>query len=205
MSQLWKRDQNLLLASGSVTRLNLLRSASIPVDSETPDVDERAIEEGLRVDQLGPDLVALELASAKGAQVSHRFPGRLVVAADQTLALGSEAFHKPKSIADARAQLERLAGKTHALHSGVVCFEDGRRLFAHVESAHLTMRAFGSAFLDAYLAEAGESVLKSVGGYQVEGVGVHLFERIEGDHSTILGLPLTPLLAFLREARAVEA
>jgi septum formation protein len=202
---LWKLDQPLLLASTSATRLQLLRSASIPVETKSPDVDERAIEASLHDRNMAPDMIALELASAKGAQVSNQMPDRLIVAADQTLALAAEQFHKPDNADQARAQLGKLSGRTHALHSGVVCFRNGERLFAHVESAHLTMRELGPAFLDAYLAAAGDAVTKSVGGYQLEGLGVHLFERVEGDHSTILGLPLLPLLAYLRSAGAVEA
>jgi septum formation protein len=202
---LWKLDQPLLLASTSATRLHLLRSAAIPVETRSPDVDERAIESSLQERNMTPDLVALELASAKGSQVSSQIPDRLIVAADQTLALGAEQFHKPGDADQARAQLRKLSGRTHALHSAVVCYRNGQRLFAHVETAHLTMRKLGPAFMDAYLVAAGEAVTKSVGGYQLEGLGVHLFERVEGDHSTILGLPLLPLLSYLRTAGAVEA
>jgi septum formation protein len=202
---LWKLEQPILLASTSATRLQLLRSAAIPVETRSPDVDERAIEASLHERNMPPDLVALELASAKGAQVSSQLPDRLVVAADQTLALGADQFHKPANADEARAQLLKLSGRTHALHSGVVCFRNGQRLFGHVESAHLTMRELGPTFMDAYLAAAGDAVTKSVGGYQLEGLGVHLFARVEGDHSTILGLPLLPLLAYLRTAGAVEA
>lgn len=205
MGPLWKLHQPLLLASTSATRLHLLRSASIPVETRSPDVDERAIEASLRDRNMTPDLVALELASAKGAWVSSQMPDRLILAADQTLALGAEQFHKPDDADQARAQLRKLSGQTHVLHSAVVCYRNGQRVFAHVESAHLTMRELGPAFMDAYLAAAGDSVTKSVGGYQLEGFGVHLFERVEGDHSTILGLPLLPLLAYLRAAGAVEA
>jgi septum formation protein len=205
VSTLWKLDQPLLLASASATRLHLLRAAGIPVESRSPDVDERALEADLLGRNIPPDLIALELASAKGAQVSNLLPNRLIVAADQTLALGAEQLHKPDGARQARAQLQQLSGKIHALHSGVVCYRNGQRLFAHVESAHLKMRELGPTFVNAYLAAAGESVTKSVGGYQLEGLGVHLFERIEGDHSTILGLPLLPVLAYLRIAGAVEA
>lgn len=205
MRTLWKLDQPLMLASTSATRLHLLRSAAIPVETTSPDVDERAIENRLQERNMTPDLVALELASAKGAQVSSQMPDRLIVAADQTLALDAGQFHKPCDADEARAQLQKLSGLTHALHSAVVCYRNGHRLFAHVETAHLTMRKLGPAFMDAYLAAAGEAVTRSVGGYQLEGLGVHLFERVEGDHSTILGLPLLPLLAYLRTAGAVEA
>ncbi|MDB5641803.1 MAG: Maf family protein [Hyphomicrobiales bacterium] len=205
MTPLWKLDQPILLASTSPTRLQLLQSAAIPVEVRSPDVDERAVEAELQRQNLSPDAIALELATAKGAQVSRQLSDRLVVAADQTLALGARQYHKPKNIDDGREQLLSLSGKTHALHSAVVCFRGGERLFAHVETARLTMRPFGPAFLEAYMSVAGDTVLRSVGGYQLEGFGVHLFERIEGDHSTILGLPLMPLLAYLRSAGAVEA
>jgi septum formation protein len=152
-----------------------------------------------------PDAIALQLAVAKAFQVSQLCPDRLVVAADQTLSLGPEQLHKPKTLDEARAQLRKLSGKTHTLHSAVVCFQNGEQTFAHVESARLTMRGFEPVFLDAYLSAAGAAVTHSVGGYQVEGFGVHLFERIEGDHSTILGLPILPLLAYLRRAGAIAA
>jgi septum formation protein len=204
VSGLWKLEEPLLLASSSATRLNLLRSASIPVETKAPAVDERAVEEELRGRDLGPEEIALELATAKGLQVSGENPGRLVLAADQTLALGREQFHKPRSAQDARTQLQNLSGKMHALHSAIVCFHNGERIFAHVESARLEMRQLGPAFLDEYVAQAGDSVMSSVGGYQLEGLGIHLFERIEGDQSTILGLPLLPLLAFFRKAGVVQ-
>lgn len=205
MFKIWKMDKPLLLASGSVTRLNLLKSAAIPVEAAKPLVDERAIETSLKTRKLTPDLIALELAIAKGAEVSARYPDRLIVAADQTLALGEEQFHKPGSQEQARAQLKKLSGKTHDLHAAVVCFRDGQRCYAQIQSAHLTVRELGSDFLDAYLAEAGDAILNSVGGYQVEGLGVHLFKRIDGDHSTILGLPLPPLLAYFRSIGALAA
>lgn len=205
MSKLWKSDQPLLLASTSATRLHLLQSTGIPVETRSPTLNERQLEAGLQDRNLSPDLIALELATAKGEQVSLELPDRLILAADQTLALGAEQFHKPADATEARMQLHRLAGKTHALHSAVVCLKGGQRLFAHVETAHLTMRILGPAFLDGYLAVAGDAVTKSVGGYQLEGLGIHLFERIEGDQSTILGLPLLPLLAFLRSVDLVEA
>jgi len=204
MSALWKLDQPLLLASSSVTRLHLLQSAGVPVETCCPDVDERALEANLQARNMKADAIALELAMAKGAQVSRLCPDRLVVAADQTLSFGQAQLHKPKTLDDARAQLRKLSGTTHALHAAVACFRNGEQVFAHVESARLTMREFGEVFLDAYLSGAGDAVTRSVGGYQVEGLGVHLFDRIDGDHSTILGLPILPLLAYLRRAGAIE-
>jgi septum formation protein len=202
--QLWKLDQPLLLASTSATRLNLLKSASIPVEPMAPNVNERLVEADLHDRRLTPDLIALELARAKGSQVSQILRDRLVISADQTLALGTDQFHKPGSREGARAQLLRLSGQIHSLHSAVTCFRGGECIFSDVQSAHLKMRDFGAEFVDAYLDVAGASVTQSVGGYQLEGPGVHLFESVEGDHSTILGLPILPVLAFLRTIGAVE-
>jgi len=204
MTSMWKLDQPLLLASSSVTRLDLLKSVGVPVGTRSPEVDERALEANLQARNIGPDAIALELAIAKGAQVSRASPDRLVVAADQTLSFEGEQLHKPKSLDEARAQLRKLSGKTHALHSAVVCFRNGEHVFAHVDTARLTMRDLGQPFLDAYLSIAGEAVTRSVGGYQIEGLGLHLFERIDGDQSTILGLPMLPLLAYLRRAGVLE-
>jgi septum formation protein len=205
MSGLWKAKEPLLLASASRTRLSLLRAALIPVETKPPMVDERSIEAGLQRRGVEADQIALALASAKGEQVSCEHPDRLVLAADQTLALGREQLHKPTSLGEARLQLQTLSGGSHALHAAVVCFSNGQRVFAHVASALLTMRILQPAFIDKYLAAAGESALQSVGGYQLEGLGIHLFERIEGDHSTILGLPMMPLLAYFRSVGMVVA
>jgi septum formation protein len=130
-----------------------------------------------------------------------RQPGKFVIGADQTLALGMRLFSKPADRAQAAGQLRALAGRSHELHSAVAVARNGKILFETVTIARMTMRQLGEAEIDAYLDQAGEAVTSSVGAYQLEGPGVHLFERIEGDHFTILGLPLLPLLAFLRSAR----
>lgn len=195
---LWRGSDSLVLASKSAARRALLAAAALPHEAFTVTVDERALEEAAVRAGAGPAQVALHLARAKALAASAFLPGRLVIGADQTLALGDEAFHKAPDMAAARRQLARLAGTTHSLHSAVVVAWDGEVLFETVQPAHLTMRALSDAALDAYLAAAGDAVLSSVGGYQLEGVGIHLFERIEGDHAVILGLPLLPLLAFLR-------
>lgn len=205
MKQLWKLDQPLLLASTSVTRLNLLKAASIPVETAAPGIDERLVEAELQDRRLSPDLIALDLARAKGAQVSAIHRDRLVLSADQTLALAADQFHKPKSREDARVQLLRLSGQTHSLHSAVTCFRDGECIFSQVQTAHLTMRVFGTKFVDNYLDVVGVSAMQSVGGYQLEGTGIHLFESVDGDHTTILGLPILPVLAFLRHFGAIES
>ena len=192
---LW-RGAPLVLASKSKVRRTLLESAGILVEIDPADIDERAAE----APHAGatPEQIALLLAREKALAVARRRPGLLVLGADQTLALGNRRFSKPATVSTAREQLASLAGKTHALHSGAAVARDGKILFETIATAHLTMRALSNDALDAYLAAAGERILSSVGAYQLEGLGVHLFEKIEGDHFTILGLPLLPLLAFFR-------
>jgi septum formation protein len=145
-----------------------------------------------------PGEIASLLAREKALSVSARQPGQFVIGADQTLALGERLFSKPAGRAQAAEQLRALAGQRHELHSAVAVVRDGKILFEVVAIAGMTMRRLGEAEIDVYLDEAGDAVTSSVGAYQLEGLGVHLFERIEGDHFTILGLPLLPLLAFLR-------
>src|SRR5262249_50300047 len=138
------------------------------------------------------------LARAKAEAVGREHPGTLVIGADQTLAVGEELFDKPGDTAIARTQLEQLRGKTHTLHSAAVLAQDASIVWTCVEEARLTMRNFSAAFLDAYLASRGEAVCRTVGAYEIESAGIQLFERVEGDHFTIIGLPLIPLLAELR-------
>jgi septum formation protein len=193
---LWLAAEALVLASGSAVRRMLLEAAGIPVEIVAPEIDERAAEAELG----GADApaIAMHLARAKARAVSRRKSGRLVVGADQILTLGAQRFSKPADRATARAQLLTLRGHTHVLHCAVAAVRDGDILFEHADGARLTMRPFSEGFLDDYLNAAGAAATASVGGYQLEGHGVQLFERIEGDYFTILGLPLLPLLAFLR-------
>ena len=200
---LWLGEAPLVLASKSATRRALLEAARLPVETVTVEVDERALEAQASRRGAGPAAIALELSRAKARAGSAKAPGRLVIGADQTLALGDDAFHKPADRAAARTQLARLAGNRHALHSAVAVALDGAILFETGQSAHLTMRPLDSVVLDAYLDAAGDAALSSVGGYQLEGVGIHLFEAVEGDHAVILGLPLLPLLGFLRDHGAL--
>lgn len=197
-NSLWRGAVPLLLASKSAARRALLQAARVPFEAVSVEVDERAIEAQAVRDGSDPATVALTLARAKALAGALAYPGRRVIGADQTLALGDEAFHKPADRAAARAQIGRLAGRTHSLHSAAAVACDGAVLWATVESAHLTMRPLTEAAIEAYLEAAGEAVLSSVGGYQLEGLGIHLFTGVEGDHSVILGLPLLPLLGFLR-------
>lgn len=189
-----------MLASKSAPRRALLEAAGIPLIIDPADIDERAAEAASLKEAATPEGAALLLARAKALETAKRNSGKMVLGADQTLALGSERFSKPKSIEAARAQLKKFSGKTHALHSGIALVRDNKVLFETVTSAYLTMHTFTDAFLDAYLADAGERVMQSVGAYQLESLGVNLFEKIDGDHFTILGMPLMPLLAYFRKA-----
>lgn len=192
----WRGAQPPILASQSAVRRALLVHAGIAVETIPADLDERAVQRESGLTHPG-DIAGL-LAGEKARAVSLRHPGRIVIGADQTLALGDELFSKPADRAGAAAQIARLAGKTHALHSAVSVMTDGEAQFAHVSVARMTMRALTDAQVGTYLDETGAAVTASVGAYQLEKTGIHLFERIEGDHFTILGLPLLPLLGFLR-------
>jgi septum formation protein len=193
----WRGDLPLLLASTSATRRALLASAGLAVDTESPGVDERAVEAACA--GLPPEALARRLAEAKASAVAARRPERVVVGADQVLECDGTLFHKPADLAAARAQIAALAGRTHALRSAVALAVDGAVVESFVETAHLTLRPLDAAAIAAYVDLAGpDRVCASVGGYQLEGLGIHLFAAIAGDHSTILGLPLLPLLARLR-------
>jgi septum formation protein len=200
---LWLAPQPLVLASGSAVRCTLLEAAGIAVEARSASLDERAIEAGAPSDD--PAVVAALLARAKALRVAADVPGRLVVGADQTLALGRRRFDKPADRAAARAQLQALAGRTHELHAAVAVVRGSDVLFEHGSVARLTMRPLTEAFLDRYLDAAGVAVTASVGAYQVEAIGIELFERIDGDHFTVLGLPLLPLLAYLRAEGSLAA
>jgi septum formation protein len=194
----WLADEPLVLASKSTIRHAILRDARIPVAVEPADIDERGIEQRSAKEDAGE--LAAVLACEKARTVAARFPGRLVLGADQTLALGERRFSKSADRAGARRQLAALRGQTHELHSAVALVRGSSVLFEHREVARLTMRSFSDEFLEAYLDAAGTAVTASVGGYQLEKVGIQLFEHIQGDHFTILGLPLVPLLEYLRTA-----
>jgi septum formation protein len=193
---LWRGKHPLVLASQSLTRQALLANAGIDFEAVAADLDERTVQQASGL--LAPGDIAVLLAREKALSVSSRQPGKYVIGADQTLAQGERLFSKPAGRPQAAEQLRALAGRSHELHSAVAVARDGRILFEAVAIAAMTMRRLGEAEIDVYLDQAGEAVTSSVGAYQLEGLGVHLFERIEGDHFTILGLPLLPLLAFLR-------
>ncbi len=193
---LWRERQPLILASQSAVRRSLLGNAGIPVETIPADIDERAIQQSSGLTD--PGEIATLLAGEKARFVSAKQPGRYIVGADQTLALGERLFSKPANRAAAAAQIGLLAGQTHALHSAINVTKDGASLFSHVSVARMTMRPLTENEIAVYIDEAGDAVTASVGAYQLERSGVHLFEQIDGDHFTILGLPLLPLLAFLR-------
>jgi septum formation protein len=196
---LWRGKHPLILASQSRARQALLANAGIGFETVPADIDEREVQRASGLSAPG-DVAAL-LARQKALWVSSRQPDRFVVGADQTLARGARLFSKPAGRAQAAEQLRALAGGSHELYSAVAVARDGQILFEGAAVARMTMRQLGEPEITAYLDEAGEAVTSSVGAYQLEALGVHLFEHIAGDHFTILGLPLLPLLAFLREAR----
>lgn len=203
MPALWRDPAPLVLASTSTTRKALLASVGLAFEAVPPDVDERAIEVGALSSGATPEVLAARLAREKALAVSRFRPASLVVGADQTLALGDRLFHKPTSRAAAAEQIAALSGRTHALHSGVAIAREGAVVAEVHASARLTMRPLDAAAIALYLDLAGDSVTSSVGGYRLEDVGAHLFERVEGDHSTVLGLPIFPLLAALRDLGAL--
>jgi septum formation protein len=195
----------LILASGSAARAALLRAAGVPIEIDPAALDEDEIKADLRRHGVEVGQVAEQLARRKAIAVSARHPGRLVLGADQMLVCAGRWFDKPADLAAARAQLEMLAGKTHELVTGVSVVRDRVPLWRMSARARLTMRALGPEALDAYLAAAGADVLGSVGAYRLEGLGAQLFEHIDGDFFTILGLPLLPVLAFLRREGILAA
>lgn len=195
----WRPAEPLVLASQSAVRRKILESAGLPVEVHPADIDERAIEQAAM--PASPPQIACVLAAAKAQAVAGRAPGRIVLAADQTLSCDGRLYSKATSRAAVRDQLAALRGRTHELHAAVVVHDTraGESIFTRVETARLTMRSFSDAFLDSYLDQMGEAACATVGGYQLEGIGIHLFRQIEGDYFTILGLPIVPVLAYMRE------
>jgi septum formation protein len=192
-------DPPLILASASMARRVVLDGAGLRYAALAAAVDEAAIKEAAQAEGIGPVDTALILADAKAERIARRHPEALVIGCDQLLVCEGAWFDKPADVAAARLHLERLRGRRHELVTAIVCHRHGARAWQHVATPRLTMRAFSDSFLDAYLAAEGEALTQSVGAYRLEGPGVQLFNRIEGEHAAILGLPLLPLLDFLRQ------
>jgi len=193
------------LASASRFRQDMLRNAGVDFEVVLPDLDERALAAPLENSGAAPADVAMILAEAKAVAVSETLPGRWVLGCDQTLSLGDRMFHKPRDMEEARRHLLALSGRTHQLNSAAALAKDGEARWRHLGVADMTMRTLDPAFIGRHLAKVGDAVLASVGAYQVESRGVQLFERIEGDYWTIVGLPLLPVLEALRERGLVDA
>jgi len=192
----------LVLASESPFRKTLLENAGLTFDVEPAQIDERAVEAALG--DLNPEDVATILAEAKAQDVSERNPGAIVIGSDQTLSLDGAIYHKPADMDEARRRLLALSGKTHDLNSAIVLAKDGETIWRHMSVARMTMRDLDPGFIGRHLSNVGDEALSSVGAYQFEGEGIQLFERIDGDYFAIIGLPMIPLLAQLRDLGAID-
>ena len=189
----------LILASASKARRAVLSGAGLRFETRVAGVDEAAIKEAAQAEGISADEAALILADAKAERVARSAPDALVIGADQLLVCDGVWFDKPPDMAAARGHLQRLRARRHELVTALVCHRAGQRIWQHVAKPRMTMRDFSDAFLEAYLAVEGEALLSSVGAYRLEGHGAQLFDRIEGDQPAILGMPLLPLLGFLRQ------
>jgi septum formation protein len=192
-------SHSIVLASASTARTAMLAAAGVSHRVDPATIDEGAVKRRLVAEGADAQRIAGRLADDKALAVGARHRDALVIGADQMLDCAGELFDKPRSPAEARAQLERLSGREHRLSSAVAVVREARVLWRHCAVARMRMRTLSPSFLDSYLAAAGDSVLLSVGAYRLEGLGAQLFERVEGDYFTVLGLPLLPLLGFLRE------
>lgn len=197
-------NYKIILASQSIHRKNLMENAGLNFTCQPADIDERAIELAIEGSGATPKELALILASAKALDVSQKNPDAYVIGSDQTLSVNDEIFHKPEDMEAARRTLLKLSGQTHTLNSGVSIAKDGETIWQHVSIAELTMRELSPEFIGRHLSSSGQSVLTSVGAYQLEKQGVQLFDKIEGDFFTIVGLPMLPLLAQLRKSNVIE-
>ncbi|OBZ93603.1 septum formation inhibitor Maf [Pararhizobium polonicum] len=196
---------SLVLASASPFRRMLLENAGIRFQARAADIDERAIESRIESQGSSPQEVALILAEAKARDVATAFPGDIIIGSDQTMSLGARVYHKPKDMDEARDHLLSLSGQVHQLNSAIVLIQGNEVLWKHVSSARMSVRVLSPEFIDGHLRRVGEKALLSVGAYQLEGEGIQLFETIEGDYFTILGLPMLPLLAKLRDLQVIDA
>ncbi|MBW9065485.1 Maf-like protein [Rhizobium herbae] len=196
---------SLVLASASPFRRMLLENAGIRFQAKAAGIDERAIENQVEQQHSSPEEMALILAEAKARDVGGVFPKDIIIGSDQTMSLGQRVYHKPRDMKEAREHLLSLSGQTHQLNSAIVLTRGGDILWKHLSAARMTVRALSADFIDRHLERVGAKALSSVGAYQLEGEGIQLFEKIEGDYFTILGLPMLPLLAKLRDLRVIDA
>jgi septum formation protein len=196
--------ERIILASSSPFRLAMLRNAGIETVANPSVIDERAVEAAVGDAKLSPEDLARILAEAKAVEVSERFPDALVVGSDQVLSLDGEVLHKVADMEEARRRLLKLSGLTHHLNSAVVLARNGEAIWGDLSVARMTMRRLEPGFIGRYLSRVGDQVLRSVGVYQIEGEGIHLFDEIEGDHFTIVGMPLLPLIGELRRLGAID-
>ena len=194
----------IILASSSPFRLAMLRSAGIATEPIPSQIDERAVEAAIGDAPVAPDDLARILAEAKAVEVSERHPEALVVGSDQTLSLDEEILHKAADMEEARRRLLKLSGRTHHLNSAVVVAKGGEAIWSHVAIARMSMRRLDPGFVGRYLSRVGDQALRSVGVYQIEREGIQLFDAIEGDHFTIVGMPLLPLIGELRRLGAID-
>lgn len=197
-------NSNIILASKSMHRKMLMQNAGLVFDTASADIDERAIEMAVENTGVTPKELALILANAKALDVSQKNTDQYVIGSDQTMSMQDQSFHKPKGMEEARRRLLQLSGKTHELNSAVVIVKNGEALWQHVSTAELTMRELTPEFIGRHLAQAGDDIITSVGAYQLEKEGVQLFEKIEGDFFTIVGLPMLPLLRELRNLGVID-
>lgn len=195
----------LILASNSASRRALMTGAGLDFSTEAATIDERAIEAELTAKRASPPDIAMALARAKAVDVSRRNPDAHVIGSDQVLSLDGRLLHKPADMAEAGNHIRAMSGRTHHLNCGVAVARAGAAVWSDVSIARMTMRPISEPFLDKYLAMAGEGILGSVGAYHFEGPGIQLFEKIEGDYFTILGLPMLTLLAGLRQLDVIDA
>lgn len=197
---------SLILASASPFRRQLLENAGITFQAKAAGIDERAIEAEIEQKGLMPEEIALVLAEAKARDVGASFADdAIIIGSDQTMSLDARVYHKPKDMDEARETLLSLSGKTHQLNSAIVFTRGNQVLWKHISSARLSVRVLSEDFVETHLRRVGEKALTSVGAYQLEGEGIQLFEKIEGDYFTILGLPMLPLLGKLRELNVIDA
>lgn len=196
--------KTLILASASPFRQHLMREAGLQFSAIPAEIDERAVEQPIRESGATPEEVARQLAIAKAMDVSRRYPGAYVIGSDQVMSMAGRMFHKCLSREEARSQLGEMRGATHRLSSAIAIARDGKTLWTHVSVADMTFRKFSDTFLNRYMETAGDKVLLSVGAYQYEGLGQQLFEKVEGDYFTIIGLPMLPLLAALRDLDVID-